>query len=194
MKNVGLSLDQMKEWKRQIDTGSSLAIFQDPKTGKLYVAKAVTEYKSGFFTDLQDGNIMKSNTEAQVGISSIDKKKLGAGVNQLVYAVRVRAKSLAASTEAALIASAFDGNAPAYFTNGEVRISQNAELFRSSGSDVTNIKASTGNDDDFREVVPFSLRENTPFDVKFTLADVAVPNDAYKYEHRAIEFVEVAKA
>lgn len=194
MKNKGLSLEQMKEWKRQIDAGSSLAIFKDSQTGKLYVPKSVTEYKAGFFTDLENGNIFKTNTEAQVGISSIDKRKLGAGVNQLVYAVRVRAKSLAAGTEAALLASPFDGVAPAYFCNGEVRINQNAELLRSSGSDVTNIKAATGNDDDFREVVPFSLRENTPFDVNFKLAGSATANDAYKFEYRAIEFVEVAKA
>ena len=51
-------------------------------------------------------------------------------------------------------ASTWTANAPACFKNGEILVSQDGQpiLFESSGTDVTNFKASTGNDDDFREV------------------------------------------
>jgi hypothetical protein len=51
-------------------------------------------------------------------------------------------------------ASTWAFNAPACFKNGEFMVGQDGQptLFESSGTDVTNFKASTGNDDDFREV------------------------------------------
>ena len=51
-------------------------------------------------------------------------------------------------------ASTWASVAPACFKNGEFLIGQDGQptLFESSGTDVTNFKASTGNDDDFKEV------------------------------------------
>lgn len=194
MKNSVLSLEQMIEWKRQMDNGSSLPIFTDSQSGKSYVPKLVTEYKSGFFTDLENGDVLKSDQDKKAGICSISKNQLPSGKNQLVFAICVKAKSLAASTEAALLASAFDGVAPAYFLNGEVRANQNAELLRTTGDLVHNIYASTGNGDNFLQVAPFTIRETTDFNFNFKLAGTAVANDAYKLLWQAIEFVEVAKA
>lgn len=51
-------------------------------------------------------------------------------------------------------AATWASNAPACFKNGEFQAGQDGQptLFEASGTDVTNFKASTGNDDDFREV------------------------------------------
>lgn len=197
MKTASLSLEQMKEWKRQIDSGVSSALFVDPKTGKVYTYKSVTEYMAGFFTDLSstNGNLLKTSNKPIPGVRSFDGKQLGADVNQLVYAARVLADTtLIASTEAALVNASFASVAPPYFRNGEVRINQGSELLRTTGSDINNANASTSNDDDFKDVVPFALRETTNTDVIFTLADEATANHAYKLEYRAIEFVIASKA
>ena len=197
MKSPMLSLDQMKEWKRQIDSGVSSALFVDPKNGAVYTAKSVTEYVSGFFTGLDstNGNILKLSNKPEPGIRSIDGKKLSPDVNQLVYAVNVLTDTtLIASTDAALKAADFANVAPAYFKNGEVRIVQGTELVRTTGCDVSNAFASTGNDDNYAQVLPFAFRDNMAFDVIFNLADTPTANHAYKFKYRAIEFVLASKA
>lgn len=195
MNKSALSLEQMIAWKRQMDSSASLPVFQDPLTGKQYAPKSVTEYAAGFFTKLKNGQIFESKNTPAVGVRSINGNKLAAETNQLVYQARVLCDTtLIAETEAALQAAPFASVAPAYFKNGEVNFTQNAELLRTTGTDIHNAKASTGNDADFKDVAPFNLRGGVAFQSIFSLAGDATQYHAYKLEWRAIEFVPVENA
>ncbi len=196
MKNNVLQLQTLLDWKKQIDSGVSTPLFRDPATGNLYTAKSVTEYVSGFYTELEakNGKVLISANKPDPGVRSFDGNKLQPDVNQLVYAITWLSGTATASTRAALVATDFTDKAPAYFRNGELQISQGTELVRTTGGDVNNGYASTGNDDNFKAVAPFAFRDNMTIDVVATLADSAAANDAYRFEYRAIEFVLAEKA
>jgi hypothetical protein len=196
MKNSNLSLDQMKEWKRQIDSGVSSPLFTDPKTQKTYTAKSVTEYVNGFYTDLasNNNNILKSGNEPIVGVRSIKGNTLPAGVNQLVYEACLTSGTAGAATNDGLIATDFDEIAPAFLRNGEVTVHQGTQVLRTTGDELNNGYASTGNADNFKAFVPFSLRETMPFGITITPAGTPVALKAYSFKYRAIEFVLADKA
>jgi len=78
-------------------------------------------------------------------------------------------------------------NSPACFKNGELKIGQDGQptLFESSGTDVSNWKASTGNDEDFREVA-FVWNPQKACSIKL-LTVGAVTASTYKVELRGFE-------
>lgn len=77
--------------------------------------------------------------------------------------------------------------APVCFKNGEIIIGQDGQptLFESPGTDVTNFKASTSNDDDFREV-GFVWNPQKACSLKLLTAG-AVTASTYKVELRGFE-------
>ena len=196
MKKAELSLEQILKWKGQIQAGSSLSVVTDPLTGIQYAVKTVTEYVSGFLSKLQNGEALIQGNQAIPGLRSIEGNKLVAGKYQVVTATRVLFDtSQALETDAALMALPFASVAPASFKNGQFSIAQTAECFRTSGTDATNFKASTGNSDDFRDIVPFVLRPQTTTSMNMLLVGAAAAvGSAYKIEYRAVEFLEVGKA
>lgn len=142
-----------------------------------------------------NGLVLKPSTLNEVGVTNFEKgNTLPKGQSMLVTGVRV----LADTTASATVHNANWGeNAPVEFLNGEVEISQSGQgvLFQASGSDCTNFKASTGNDDCFREVVPFLLRSESPFDIKIALNGNPTATPAvYKVELRVVELIDDSRA
>ena len=194
MKNNGLSLQQLVDWKKSIDNGSSIGIFEDPTTGKMYGAKSVTESAAGYFTELKNGNVFDASYQPVEGVRTIKGTAIGAGINQLVYAIRVLTDtSITTQDEASLIAAAWKDTAPVQMKNGRFSMFSGGELVRITGTDIHNFKASTGNDADFKDIVPFQLRGDVNFQATFNLAGTPAVKHAYKLEWRAIEFTEISK-
>lgn len=191
MKNQ-LSLEEILKFKGQIAKDNSISVVQ-ASNGEKYAVKSVTEYAAGFLSQLENGEVLIPANQPIVGVRSIKGNQLSEGKAQIVTSVRVLFDTtLAAETQAALIAAPFASVAPVQFKNGEFRISQTGELLRSSGTDITNFKASTGNDADFREIVPVVLRGGVDMSINIKLSAAATANHAFKVEYRAVEFVKIA--
>lgn len=192
MKNQ-LTLEEILKFKGQIDRDNSISVVTD-RNGNKYGVKTVTEYVSGFLSQLENGEALIPANQPVVGVRSIKGNQLAEGKNQIITDVRVLFDTtLAAETQAALIAAPFASVAPVQFKNGEFRISQGVELLRTSGSDITNFKASTGNDADFRNIVPVVLRGAVDMSINIKLSAAATANHAFKVEYRAIEFALISK-
>lgn len=158
--------------------------------------RSSTKYIAGLSTGLSanNGELVIASTVPAVGVTNFPKGNiLPKGTNWLVIGVRM----LFDTTTSVTTATALWANvAPVVWKNGELTISQKGEgiLFDTSVTDVTNFKASTGNDVDFREVVPFVIREEANYSLKAQLAGTASADQAYKLELRVIEFVDADKA
>lgn len=190
-------IETLIQWKKQLDADSSLQVFYDPQTKKYFSPRTVSEYISGYFTDLKNGQLLVKSNKPAPGVRSIDGLQLGTGVNQLVYEARILTDtSLGAgdtADEETLVTLGFDDQAPAYLTNGEVVFDQNGQLLRTTGSRLCNKKAATKNSDDFFQFSPFGLKENTNSQITFILAGTPTAKHAYRLEWTAIEFFETTK-
>lgn len=150
--------------------------------------RSVTMYKSGLSEDLaaNNGSILVAGTKKEVGITNFeDGNRLPKGMSILVTSLRILHDTTAAVTPKTAI---WANVAPPIWKNGEFTIRQEGQgvLFQASGTDVCNFKASTGNDADFREVVPFLLRPDADIDMVVSLAGIAAADQAYKVELRGV--------
>lgn len=193
MKSNELSLAQLVAYKSAIKTGSSLPVLTDDQ-GRNYTARIVTGYQAAFLANTENGNLAKAVDSAIVGIRSTDKKKLASGVNHLVFAVRVCADVVATAPtdesgrNAAIQGALWDKKAKAPLYNSEISFRQEQELFRCSGRELHNAKASTSNADDFKEISPVVIRENKDFDINIITAGSPAAVDMVLVEYQAIEF------
>ena len=160
------------------------------------VIKAKTVYVAGASLGLaaNNGQLVIPSMVPEVGVTNFPKgNTLPKGVNWLVYGVRAMFETTADKT---VKDAAWKSEAPVNWKNCEFKISQNGQgvLFESSGTDITNFKASTGNDDEFREVVPFLIRSESPYSIETQLSSAGLVAQLYKIELRVIEFIESDKA
>lgn len=151
-----------------------------------------TKYIAGIATNLNaaNGNLITPNLVTEVGVTNFPKgNSLPKGTGWLITGIRMLFDTTA-TADASVKANVYRNLPPANFKNGELTISQGGRLFDSPISDVNNEKASTSNDDDFREIVPIFIRSETPWQIQVALAGVAVANQAYKLELRVVEFTD----
>lgn len=192
MSKSKLTLNDALVYKGSIQPGTSIP------TINYKALKTRTHYFAGFLNQLAsvNGEVVLSKNDDAVGERSIKGNKLPAGTSFLVTAVRALFDTTANVQTGGVAAASFGKtNAPEVFKNGEIKIVQGADLFVSTGSDVTNFKASTGADDDFRELlVPVELRSDTTFSILIALAGSAAVDQAYKLELRGVEFTDTDKA
>jgi len=153
-----------------------------------------TLYIAGNAADLSgnSSNALLPSQAKDPGITNIQNAMLDKGMHFLATSVRVLFDTTTADPKSAIWA----GTAPQGFKNGELKIGQDGQpvLFEASGTDVTNFKASTGNDDDFRTFEsPFLLLPQKTITVQHSVvAGVALPATcSYKIEIRGFEIVEV---
>lgn len=89
MKNSDLSKEQIIAWAGAINKDSSIAVLTDPKTGNKYGVKSVTEYVAGYFTDLENGEVLIAANQPVVGVRSIKGNQLPEGKFQVLTSIRV---------------------------------------------------------------------------------------------------------
>jgi hypothetical protein len=164
-----------------------------PKIGNRR-ARTVTKYFAGSSADLSANAAatVLPSTKREPGITNFDQGNvLPKGKHLLVTGIRVLFDTTGIDPKEADWAE----NAPVCWKNGELSVQQDGQgvLFETPGTDVTNFKASTGNDCDFREVVPFLLRPEASFNIYAKLVGTVVAS-AYKIELRCIELIEGDKA
>lgn len=186
MKHSVLTLAEALTYLASIKAGTSLPLVQNK------VIKSSTKYAAGYAATLgqNNGQIVLASTVPAVGLTNLPKgNMLPKGVFYLVHEVRFLFET---GTGVAPEAAAWKSEAPANWKNGEFKINQNGtgNLFESSITDVTNFRASTSNDDDFRSVTPFLIRPESAYELQVALATGATANQAYKLELRVIEIVE----
>ena len=157
-----------------------------------YRGKTVTKYMAGTLASLasNNGNTIVAGTTKAVGVTNFEKGNVLPSTKQLLV---VGVRCLFDVTAAVTVNDAnWDGPIPVALANGEFEISQKGQgtLFTSPGTDVSNFKASTGNDDDFRDVVPFLLRSETEFNMTFSANGAFAAAGVYRIELRCIELTE----
>jgi hypothetical protein len=156
------------------------------------VIKSSTKYIAGLSAGLgqNNGQLILPSTVPAVGVTNFPKgNMLPKGINYLIVGVRALFDT---TSSVALATATWKSEAPANWKNGEFKINQNGagNLFETSVTDVTNFKASTSNDDDFRDIVPVLLRAESAYELQTALAAGATTDQAYKFEFRVIEIVE----
>ena len=198
MKANQLTVEQLVAARAFIASGVSVG--QVTIGNQNYSVKSVTEYVSGFFSALVNGEVLVDSNQKKVGVRSIKGNTLKGGTTQLIESIRVLCEKPASGSTAAddalLIGAEFASVAPPAFKNGELLIEQNAELFRTSGTDIANSKAATSNDDDFKVIAPIVIRggDSSPFKITMKVAGTPVVNHAFKLEWRALEFTPAPNA
>lgn len=154
-----------------------------------------TMYIAGLSTGLgsENGNLIVAGTKKQTGVTNFeDGNILPKGTHLLVLGARILFDT---TTGVTLPTALWKNEAPAPWKNGELSINQGAMLMNVPVTDVTNFKASTGNDDDFRALVtPVLLRPDTSFSIVAALAAGTLTDIAYKVELRCVELVADDKA
>ena len=156
------------------------------------IIKSSTKYIAGLTAGLgqNNGQLILPSTVPAVGTTNLPKgNMLPKGINYLVTGVRILFDT---TTGVTLASAGWKSEAPVNWKNGEFKISQNGagNLFETSGTDVTNFKASTSNDDDFRDIVPVLIRAESAYELQAALATGSTTDQAYKVELRVIEIVE----
>lgn len=178
-----------------VKSGASLPLVYD-KNGNPMSVKLVTGYQAAFLANSENGNLARQNDTAVVGIRTIDNKKLGTGINHLVYAVRLLADATTvaatpateADRNAALLAALWNKIAKAPVYNSEIKFIQGDELFKISGRVLHNTKTATCQEDDFINLPAFILRSNKPFDINIVSAGAVAATDMVMVEYLAIEY------
>ncbi len=159
--------------------------------------KKVTYYKMGFLADLgaNVGNMLLASDKKETGVTNFDYgNTLPKGKSLKVDSIRVLFGTLVTDTDPKT--SKYQSDAPVAFVNGEFFIAQDGSgnLFESSGSDVTNRKiATTGNNDDFRNVGDVLLRSESPFQFIAKTVGALPAQCVYKLEIRGTLIQSVSR-
>lgn len=184
MSQKTLTVEETLMWMNQAKGGSLPNISNQ-------VLKTSTKYIAGLAADLASNNgrlIVESTTKA-VGNNNFPKgNSLPPAISYLVTGVRLLLDTTAGVT---LLTAVWKSEAPANWKNGELTISQSGagKLFESPITDVASGKVATSNDDDFRDVIPFTIRGGVAFEFEVALGAGATANQAYRLELRVVEIV-----
>lgn len=146
--------------------------------------KSVTKYVAGTNTVLASngGQVILPTTLKAYGVTNFaDASKMPAGIDFLVTGIR-----LLFDIAIDPLVAVWKTETPAAFKNGELTVSQGKTLFNCSGTDASNSKVATSNTDDFRDVVPFTLRGGVEFNILINTVGV-MPVGSYRIELRGIE-------
>lgn len=187
-KSSALTYQEALTYLASIKAGTSLPNVQ----GR--VIKSSTKYVAGLAANLgqNNGQLVLASDVPSVGRTNLPKgNMLPKGVNYLVYGLRMLFDT---TTGVTLPTAIWESKAPVNWKNGEFKINQNGtgNLFEASITDCTNFKASTSNDDDFRDIVPVLLRPESVYELQAALGAGATTDQAYKVELRVIEIVETS--
>lgn len=182
--------------------GSSLPIVE--LNGKKHTVKTKTVIKSGFFSDLQNGEALKASDLEKAGVRSYTGNKLEAGKTHQYSAVRLLIDTTAvagdiasAATKDAFLASAsFANSAPGFVKNSTFSVVQGTPLCSVTGSEIKNDKLATSNQDDFKQLSGFTIRPLVPMNYAFLMPEGATISNlvAYRLEFQVLEFVEATHA
>lgn len=158
-------------------------------------AQSATFYVAGIGSQVsaRSGELLESGTKKEVGITNFENGDvLPAKSHLFVTHARLVFDSTTANVTPKI--AKWADSAPVAWLNGEIVISQDGagKLLQTAISDLTNVKASTGNDDDFREVVPFMIRPEVNFSLLAKLAG-AGGAEAWRIELRGILFTDANK-
>ncbi len=153
--------------------------------------KNKTYYIAGDSTKLANngGEALLPSTVKTTGVTNFPSGgQLSKGVYFMCTGVRILF-DIVVLTDPTL--ATWASTAPVAWKNGELIIGQDGQpsLFEAPGTDVTNFKASTGNDDDFREISGFLIQPQKQISIKALTAGAPVAS-TYKIELRGYEFVQ----
>ena len=178
MKKDVLSLAERIEYNALRQEDSSIPAFLDRKV------RSATFYIAGIGTDIKErGNLIYSDTSKRVGVTNFPEgNKLPKGMEIQVNAMRALFDKTTVGVTP-LIAK-WNTTPDEAWLNGNFSFEQGRTTFSTPITDLANIKASTSNDDDFRAIVPFTIREQVEFALIAELAGAAAAGTAWRIEMR----------
>lgn len=182
MKNGVLSLAERVEYNGLREADSSIPSFMGRKV------RTATFFIAGIGTDIKSlGNLIDADTNKKVGYTNFPTgNKLPKGMELQVNGIRALFDKTTASVTP-LIAK-WNTTPDDAWLNGNLSFEQGKTAFSSPITDVVNFKASTGNDDDFRPITPFTIREQVEFNIIAELAGAAAAGTAWRVEFRCDVF------
>ena len=181
-----LSLEELIQYQASIADNSSAAEFMNQKmiSTTLYIA-GIGDQLIGL------GQMIDGNTKPKVGITNFPSANvLPAGVNALVTEARMLFGTVTAGQTP--VSSDWKATAPKEWLNADLTFTQGGISFSTPISDLHNFKASTGNDDDFRSIIPFKIREQVAFNFVTELAGTSASTVAWRLELRAVLYTDKA--
>lgn len=184
MKNGVLSLKERVEFNALRESESSIPAFQGRKV------RSATFYIAGIGSDIKSlGNLIDADTNKKVGYTNFPTgNKLPLGMEIQVNAMRAIFDKTTASVTP-LIAK-WDTKPDEPWLNGNFEFVQGRTTFSTPITDLANIKAAASNDDDFRSIVPFTIRGQVEFAMIAELAGAAAASTAWRIEMRCDVYTE----
>lgn len=185
MKKDVLSLGERIEYNALREGDSSIPNFDGRKV------RSATFYIAGTgATILGLGHLIDADTNKKVGFTNFPTgNKLPKGMEIQVNAMRALFDKTTVSVTP-LIAK-WNTTPDEAWLNGNFSFEQGRTTFSTPITDLANIKASTSNDDDFRAIVPFTIREQVEFAMIAELAGAAAAGTAWRIEMRCDVYTAV---
>lgn len=182
MKNGVLTLQERLEYNGLKESESSIPSFLGRKV------RTATFFIAGIGTDIRSlGDLIDSDTNKKVGFTNFPTgNKLPKGMELQVNSLRLLFDKTTSSVTP-LIAK-WNTTPDEAWLNGNLSFEQGKTAFSSPVTDIVNFKASTGNDDDFRPIIPFTIREQVEFRIIAELAGAALAATAWRIEFRCDVF------
>lgn len=179
---TNLSLKEAIEIAASIRTGESLPSLG---AGTIFNPRSAVKYLSGLDTAIEQTQLVLQKNASAVGVRNIDKNMLEFPF--LVTGIRMvfdTTTGVGVTPETAN----YKDDAPKYWKNGELAITQEKLLSKLPVSVIANSYASTSNNDDIFQVSPFMLREGKAFEIQALLAGAVAANNVFRLELVGVEF------
>lgn len=139
----------------------------------------------------QSGKLVLPKDRPEIGVTNFPNgDRFPKGKTVLVTGIRLLAEVTAGKT---VKTAEWKSEVPAVVKNGELKVRQGATLTELPNTAIANFKGvPTTSEDDFREVVPFIFREETPFELMAEFAGILPANTLLRYEFSCIEMENAA--
>lgn len=177
-----LQLEEAIRIAGSIRTGESLPSLG---TNVIFNPRSAVKYLSGLDSQIEQTQLVLQKNASAVGVRNIDKNMLEFPF--LVTGIRMIFDTTSGAGVTPQTAN-YKDNAPKYWKNGELAISQEKLLSKLPVSVLANSYAATNNNDGVFQVSPFMLREGKAFEIQALLTDAVVANNVFRLELIGIEF------
>lgn len=191
-----LELQDALNYVASAKAGNGIVMRQNAQ-GVAERARSKVFYIAGIGSEIAVNNneLITPGTKKILGTSNFDVgNSLNAGRNILVLGVRILFDVTANVTP---LTAAWQSTAPVAFKNGELVITQDGSpgnLLEMPMSVLSKYSGSINTEDDFRAIVPFIIRETSPFKFHVNLAGAADAGLAWRLEFDCVEFTNAAQA
>lgn len=182
----GLTLERAISIAADVQAGKAVAPIRIGNA--MYYPRTAVKFVSGLANAIQNGELLNPTNDKVPSVRNIDKNKFEhpflALAQRMIFDT---ATGAAVAPETAV----YQDDAPVFFRNGEITLSQgDSGSLPLPMSVLANNYASTSNKDDFFEHAPYLVRPEKATNLKIEVSGNAPANVAYRWEAYGIEFIK----